>query len=444
MYINLKSLFAGDLHLYFIFAGLLILALCWDRIISGLTQKKISGKGAKRLKRSGNNAFITSLILLFISLSLVFYPLIKDYTLPVLGQTRISPAPVGANCQLSRATGATAVQDLPLIHLVGNGKTDNYNAIQNAINRAGNAGGGVVQLPAGTFLINGHLVMKSNVALVGAGRTTIIKAGPNFLNTPQSLGYSVISSNGIANVTIANLTADQEGNILHAGLFKRFRGFVIHIRNSKNVIVYGVYVRNPFSYSIVADNSTRFCFKNNNTQVDTNGIYNQLDGIHILNSSFGDVLNNYVDQGHGADGDDGLVAHAYGGSVHDVNYIGNIVRGGSGGSGMQLALTDPTDTIYNLKIQNNIFWGSPRGIRTGYYGPTGGSVYNIIIGGSPANGNYIHDNTFNDKGIGDAVHIYGNGIDPFNITVTYNKACNAGTFFVGKGYGNIVRNNKGC
>lgn len=390
---------------------------------------------------------ISLLIILSISLSKNHKPstqrIIKKLSVSV-GPVGISPFPGGDTCSTSEATGASSSTLFPISHLIGDGKTDNYTAIQAAINKAGNAGGGIVELPSGVFLINGHLIMKDNVTLKGAGPSTIIKAGPKFLDSTPAIGYSIVTTNGATNITIENFTADQQGNVLDGNSIDRFLGYVIHVYNSNNVIVNGVYTRNPFTYSIVAENSTKFCFKHNNVQVDTNGKYDQLDGIHVLNSSFGDVLDNYVDQGHGADGDDGLVAHTIGGSVHDITYAGNTVRGGKGGSGMQLALTNSTDTIYNIKIQNNEFWGSPRGIRTGYYGGTGGSVHNILIGGSPKTGNYIHDNTFNDTQVGDAVNIYGNGIDPYNITVTYNKACKAGTVSVGTGKNNIVKNNTMC
>lgn len=351
---------------------------------------------------------------------------------------------VSNECLTSKATGANNKKAFPVSHLVSNGKTDDQNAIQEAINNAGNAGGGMVKLPAGTFLINSPLIMKDNVTLEGVGSATILKAGPKLLTTDPTIGYSIVTTNGASNVTIANFTADQQGNILDGNSIDRFFGYVIHAFNSKNVIVENVFVRNPFAYSIVAENSTQFCFKNNNTQVSTSGKYDQLDGIHVLNSSFGDVLNNYVDQGYAADGDDGLVAHTIAGSVHDITYAGNVVRGGKGGSGMQLALTNTTDTIYNIKIQNNEFWGSPRGIRTGYYGGTGGSVHDILIGGSAKTGNFIHDNTFNDTKTGDAINIYGNGIDPYNISVSYNKACKAGTISVGTGKNNTVAFNTRC
>ena len=356
----------------------------------------------------------------------------------------IDPFPSGDACITSKATGSTAKQIFKVAHLNGNGKTDNYAAIQSAIDTAGSAGGGTVKLPAGTFSIDGHLVMKDNVTLTGVGPSTIIKAGPKFIANSEETGYSIVATEGAKNVTIENFTADQQGNRLDGNSIDRFFGYIIHVHNSTNVIVNGVYTRNPFTYAIVAEDSEKFCFKHNNTQVNTSGKYDQLDGIHVLNSSYGDVLSNYVDQGYGADGDDGLVAHTILGTVHDVTYAGNKVRGGKGGSAMQLALTDPTDTIYNIKIQNNEFWGSPRGIRTGYYGGKDGSIHDITIGGSTKNGNNIHDNTFDDYKVGDAVNVYGNGIDPYNITVSYNKTCKAGSISIGNGEKNTVAHNRDC
>jgi parallel beta-helix repeat protein len=66
----------------------------------------------------------------------------------------------------------------------GNGSSDDTAAIQNAINAASSAGGGVVEVPAGTYMINlGYqgefgLLMKSNVTLqLDAGATLKAKTG---------------------------------------------------------------------------------------------------------------------------------------------------------------------------------------------------------------------------------------------------------------------------
>jgi polygalacturonase len=217
-----------------------------------------------------------------------------------------------------------------------NGTSDDTNGIQRAINMASSSGGGIVALGTGTYLINGHLVMKNNVKLTGVGQRTIIKAGPGFLdNVGPDGGYPLITTAGASNVTIANLTADQSGNILNgnANPASRLSAYLLDLRNSHNVVASGVYTRDPFTYSIAVVGSSDFCVTHCNTQVATSGIYNQLDGIHVLDSNTGQVIQNRVDQRVGTDGDDGLVAHTITAPVYDVLYAGNAVRGGNYGDG---------------------------------------------------------------------------------------------------------------
>jgi hypothetical protein len=354
-----------------------------------------------------------------------------------------------AVCAVSQATGATATSAFPATGATANDSTDDYPAIQAAINRAGDAGGGVVSLPAGTFMTNGHLALRTNVKLTGTGPQTIIKAGSQFLNSEgPNFGYPLITTNNASNVTISNLTADQSGDSYRftGSDDLRLTAYLIDIHHSTNTLVEGVSTRNPFTYSIVAyAQSTKFCIRNNNTRVATSGLYDQLDGIHVLDSSFGDVLNNQIDQRVGTDGDDGLVAHTIGGPMHDVAYIGNKVRGGNGGDGMQLAVG--AYPIYNLTIANNEIYDSPFGIRTGYYAPGTGAVHDISL-----TGNYIHDLrpgvAFPDGG--DAINI-GGYPNPAgqpgpvtNIKITNNRACNAGKILVVQGSGNVISGSTGC
>ena len=160
----------------------------------------------------------------------------------------------------------------------------------------------------------------------------MLKAGPKFLDsTGPDGGYPIVTTAGASNVTIANLTADQSGDVLNgnAAPNNRLTAYLIDVRNSHNVVVDGVYTRNPFTYSIAVVGSNDFCVVHCNTRVATSGRYNQLDGIHILDSDTGQVIDNYVNQGAGTDGDDGLVAHTIGAPVYDVLYANNTVRGGS-------------------------------------------------------------------------------------------------------------------
>jgi hypothetical protein len=53
---------------------------------------------------------------------------------------------------------------------VGDGQTDNTAAFQKALDEAGNAGGGIVNVPTGQFRINGNLVIPASVTLQGTYR----------------------------------------------------------------------------------------------------------------------------------------------------------------------------------------------------------------------------------------------------------------------------------
>ena len=349
--------------------------------------------------------------------------------------------PASPTCAKSGATGSSATTTYSVTTTV-NDAGDDTSAIQNRINAAGAAGGGVVKLVAGTYIINGKLRMANNVKLEGAGPATILKAGPNFLSTTgPSGGYPIITTNRAVNTTITNLTADHSGNTLPVSINmgERLDEYVVDVRGGSNNLVDGVHVRNPFTYSIVAVATTKFCIRNSTTIVATSGKYDQLDGIHVLDSSFGDVISNTIDQRVGTDGDDGLVAHTINGTTHDINYIGNKVRGGHRGNSMQLAVGNYS--IYNLKIADNEFYGAPYGIRTGYYDNRTGSVNGVTL-----TGNYIHDlkagYAFPD-GSYDAIHIGGFGaLGPItNVVATNNKACAAGKIYVAPGTGNLNQNN---
>ncbi|MEZ0490924.1 glycosyl hydrolase family 28-related protein [Kineococcus sp. TBRC 1896] len=340
-----------------------------------------------------------------------------------------------ADCRLSGATGATKTTPFTPTGITADDGRDDTAGLQSAIDRAGAAGGGVVKIPRGTFTLNGHLVLRTGVKLQGRGSATVLKAGPGFLShTGPRGGYPVITTNGARDVTVTNLVADQSGDVLNGNVDGRLSEYLVDVRGSVNAVVDGVRTRNPFTYSIVAADSKNFCITRSTTRSATNGRYDQLDGIHVLNSSFGDVTGNDVDQRRGTDGDDGLVAHTMNGSVHDVRYVGNRVRGGNHGSAMQLAYTSSNDRIYNLTIQRNEFWGSPLSLRTGIYG-TSGSASNIIVGGAPGQGNDFHDNG------GNAIDFAGN---LSSIKVTHNRLCRSGSVRVGAGSGNQTFSNTGC
>lgn len=346
------------------------------------------------------------------------------------GKTATTAAVSSFTCS---ATGSTATARVPVQGAAANGSADDTAAIQNAINTAGQRGGGIVTLPAGTFMINGHLVMRNNVNLTGAGPSTVIKAGPRFLSTEGTgAGYPIISTAGASNTTISNLTADQSGDTLNANVPTRLYSYVVEARSSSNVMVNNVYVRNSFTYSIAMVASTDFCVENSNVQVSAGPKYDQLDGIHILDSNSGQVINNVVQSG-----DDGLAAHTMSVPVHDVLFANNKVHGGPGAAGLQLAVGGAS--IYNITVADNEFYGSLFGVHTGYYGDGVGNVQNVTI-----SGNYIHD--LLDGSQSPAIQIGDVGQSGFiqSVTAINNRICNTGPIEIQAGPGNAVMGTTTC
>jgi polygalacturonase len=352
----------------------------------------------------------------------------------VSGAAAASPTSVIPHPNFScSASGASATTRVPVTGLRSPSSGDDFAAIQNAIDVAGRRGGGIVTLPAGTFLIDSHLVMKDNVELTGVGPATVIKAGPGFLSTQgPGGGYSLVSTAGASDITIADFTADQSGNTLDGNLPARLAGYVVEGYHSRNVVINGVYVRNPFTYSIAIVRSTDFCIENCNVNVTTGGLYNQLDGIHILDSNTGQVINNVVESE-----DDGLVAHTIGAPVYDVLYADNDVHGGSIADGMQFAVGD--FPIYDIVVEYNNFYGSQFGIRTGYYDNRTGAVYNILI-----RWNYIHN--LSQGRLFPAIKIGGfGGLGSIeNAIIMENYICAAGIVAVQPGPGNSATGTNVC
>ncbi|MFE4198248.1 right-handed parallel beta-helix repeat-containing protein [Paenarthrobacter sp. NPDC056912] len=333
------------------------------------------------------------------------------------------PAPGAAYCS-APGSQATSVENFTVTGYLD--PEDTSTSLQQLIDSASKGGGAIVQLPAGTFTLGRPLILKSNVALKGAGASTVLKAGPGFLDTKGPFGgHPLITTNGAQNVTIAQLTADQSGQELDGNASGRLSEYLIDVRHSSNALVEGVRTRNPFTYSIAVVASSNFCIRGNDTLVTSSGKYDQLDGIHITDSSGGMVEGNTIDQRQGDDGDDGLVAQTIGAPVHDVTYRNNKVRGGSHGSGMQLAVG--THEIYNIIVDNNRFWGSPDGVKTGYYD-----------GNAPVRDVAVKNNSFTDIP-GPWLDFHG---DLTNITVTDNITCQSGGLKLDDAPGNVVSNNR--
>ena len=334
-----------------------------------------------------------------------------------------------SSCSLSGATGSSSTS-IYGVTATPNDALDDTASIQGRINAAGIAGGGVVKIPAGTFIINGKLRMESNVKLEGVGPETILKAGPSFTgNYGPAGGYPIVTTAGADNTTLSNFTADQSGDSLNGNVSGRLNEYVIDVRNSMNSLVQSVHTRNPFTYSIAFVGGQKWCVKDSSTQSATDGKYVELDGIHAMNTSNGDIVGNVVDQRKGTDGDDGIAVHTYGDEdVHDIRIANNNVRGGRHGAGIDLA--GGSGAVYNIDITGNTVWGSPRGLHDAYYDGTK-QIHHIQIVGNTFKNNDI-------KSTGGAVDFER----PVTyVTMTDNTACNSGDYRLPAGTGNVNARN---
>jgi len=323
--------------------------------------------------------------------------------------------------------GASSRVAFPPTGIHADGTTDDYAAISNAINAALAGGGGIVQLGAGVHLVSRWIQMKAGVTLAGAGKgTTTIKAGPTFLSTGGNHGgHPGISTDNADNVTIRDLTLDMSGDTLNGNITGRTSEYCVDIRSSTNVLVSGVAVRNPYTYSIAGAGADHFRITGCDVLITSSGRYNQLDQFHMLNSNYGWVDHNTCDGG--IDGDDGLVAHTYGAStVHHMWYLNNKIRCGSNGHLFQFAVDNNAASIHDVVIAGNELWGSTRGIMAGYYSTTLATIDKVSI-----DGNDFHDNGY-------AVSIDNVGVPITNVTVTNNRTHNTGVLFVVAGTGNSV------
>ncbi|QMT39930.1 right-handed parallel beta-helix repeat-containing protein [Neisseria shayeganii] len=156
----------------------------------------------------------------------------------------------------------------------GDGKTDDRAAIQKAIDDVAAKGGGVVDIPAGTYMVSansnrgvGGIAMKSNVIL-RMSEDTVLKAMPNELPTDQSAVLRMIN---VDNAHIIGGTLDGGRDANQGGGFGvsmySARNVVIENVTAQNFLTDGFYLgRNKYDqpqpdnvvfYNVTADNNTR-------------------------------------------------------------------------------------------------------------------------------------------------------------------------------------------
>jgi polygalacturonase len=296
-----------------------------------------------------------------------------------------------ANTRLTALEGSGSGSVLPVYNVktgygaVGNGSTNDATALQNALTAAGTAGGGIVYLPPGTYQVAKYLLIPSNVTLMGAGMgVSILRSAGATLRTaggvaPDGGGYSMLQATGTTRVNIAiqDLTVDGNESADRTALAAsgvRLNSYLVDMRTVTGLRIERVATRNTWTYNMVAFN----CFDVEITGCDvrdpgTTGVYDQLDGIHMLGSSRVRVHHNKVDNRIGGDADDAVAVHVISGSnaITDVQVEHNILRGGVNGNGVQVA--GDTVAISHVTISDNTIYDS-FGITSQWFSSSGGAA----------------------------------------------------------------------
>ncbi|MEU2002078.1 hypothetical protein ACH47B_13400 [Rhodococcus sp. NPDC019627] len=132
------------------------------------------------------------------------------------------------NAKLSIATAATSYQAAYAVDpAFGTGLVDAKAHIQAKLDACKNAGGGIVFLPPGTFLLNGStgLIIGSNTKLIGSGRTSVLKpvySSPT--NYVIRSDYSVLTTH----IVLRDFAIDRSGaNVQHGILFRNCDGILV-------------------------------------------------------------------------------------------------------------------------------------------------------------------------------------------------------------------------
>ena len=292
------------------------------------------------------------------------------------------------------------------------GASESALAIQAALNAAAAAGGGVVQVPAGLYIISQILQIGSGVTLQGAGMgVTTIQAANGF--SPSQVGglngltVLVVANNaGGSNIVITGLTFDgNQANIANfPGWADQGDSHCLDLRNVDNLQISGIEIINAIRYSMFIvqcmHSYVSLCRIISGQESLASG-RTQQDGIHLAGCRWCVVADNNVDTGTTAGvGDDAICLQALtsGAPVTDIIVTGNVLRSGARG----ITLVPYLDSIKNVTITGNDIYGTQ----------DDGILFNVTSSGPTCSNVTIMGNTL----AGIAASGNGHGINLQSIT----------------------------
>lgn len=120
------------------------------------------------------------------------------------------------------------------------GVSDSTTAIQNAINAASSANGGIIYLPPGNYLLNSSaLTVKNNTIIRGSGKNaTILKVGASFSGVAMLYHIETLSNGSFNDWSLQDLTVD--GTALSSSV----RGLQVDTSAFNSILYYDLLVSN--------------------------------------------------------------------------------------------------------------------------------------------------------------------------------------------------------
>jgi hypothetical protein len=330
------------------------------------------------------------------------------------------------------------------------GASESAPAIQAALNAAATAGGGLVLVPAGVYVISQILQISSGVTLQGAGMgVTTIQAASGFSPSQvaglNGLTVLVVANNaGGSNIVITGLTFD--GNQANISSFPGWAdqgdSHCLDLRNVDNLQISGIEVINAIRYSMFIVQCTHSCIsfcRIISGQESLASGRSQQDGIHLAGCRWCVVADNNVDTGTTAGvGDDAICLQALtsGAPVTDITVTGNVLRSGARG----ISLVPYLASIQNVTVTGNDIYGTQDdGIlfNVTSSGPTCSNVTimgNTLAGiAASGNGHGVNLQSITTPGYQDVV-ISGNTVSSFENTTGFG-------IYAGMGSGLLIESN---
>lgn len=213
---------------------------------------------------------------------------------------------------LSKANFALNVKDFGAL---GNGSTDDTAAIQAAIN-ALPAAGGLIVIPAGTYVISASLTLKEGTQLEGCGPGTILRVSSGSLGIDVIKigdGTSTLSFAAVRNIKIssdgqktggAGILLDRAYRVWLEGIALEFQYRGVYIRNSTAVWLNKSDIRDTAENAITIDSDlgqgfewyidSVLCDNPTVTNTGTGLLWNGGESLHVSHSNFQRFTNGFV------------------------------------------------------------------------------------------------------------------------------------------------------